>query len=170
MSIWDTPARRLGAAAPGVKVGSIWPTSVAADHEQSAGYQCAGRLLHVFKTRGEQVAISFGCLGDEEVIRLSRYDTRRGCEGSRNRAGPVAIHCVRSLLRTGDDRPGAGWRSDYGRVERKGTGEVAFAIEMPNAQRQRDVRAVGGNDCIVALDARVGVTVRVVSLRCRHAE
>ena len=73
----EIPAQRVGAAAPGMKVTSIRPTSVAAEHKQAARHQRAGHSRHVFKTRSKQVAISFGRLRDEEVIRLSRYDASR---------------------------------------------------------------------------------------------
>ena len=73
----EIPAQRVRAAAPGMRVISIRPTSVAAEHEQAARHQRAGHSRHIFKTCSEQVAILFGRLRDEEVIRLSRYDASR---------------------------------------------------------------------------------------------
>lgn len=71
------PARG-GVAAPGQAAASIWPASVATEHEKSSRHERAGRSLRVFERRGERrPVLSLRCLSNDEVIRLGRNDTSR---------------------------------------------------------------------------------------------
>src|SRR6516164_7859521 len=74
-STQETPARGV-ADAPGQAAASIWPASVATEHEKSSRHERTRRSLRVFECSGERRAVlSLRCLSDDEVICLSRVTT-----------------------------------------------------------------------------------------------